>query len=315
LVVGGLSIFIFGLNLTKENLRCISNQRIQKIIYNSTNTVFKSFFVGFLATIIIQSSSGVTAIVVSFIASGILSFPQGLGIMIGANLGTCITAFLVGFNIQKWSFLIIIFGFILSTIFKKPQYQKTSQVIFGIGLLFLGLEFMEKGFKEIATSPIFSDLIILYSNSNIVALILGIVLTFIIHSSSAIIAILEQIYAAGIITLSPAIMFMLGSNIGTTMTGLIITINTNENTKKAVYANIIFNVLGMILFFILLKPYTLLLHMLEQKFFINFPEMTIAFAHLIFNFITVILGYFFFNQLVGLTELLFSKKEKSSPIG
>lgn len=102
LVVGGLSIFIFGLNLTKENLRCISNQRIQKIIYNSTNTVFKSFFVGFLATIIIQSSSGVTAIVVSFIASGILSFPQGLGIMIGANLGTCITAFLVGFNIQKW---------------------------------------------------------------------------------------------------------------------------------------------------------------------------------------------------------------------
>jgi len=313
MVIGGLSVFLFGLNLTKENLKNIANIKLQKIIFSSTNTVLKTFIVGFIATVLIQSSSGVTAIVVSFIAAGYLTFPQGLGIMIGANLGTCTTAFLIGFEIQEWAFLIIIIGSILSFAFKKPRYQKASQVIMGIGIIFLGLQFMEIGFEGVASSNDFSKIIIDYANNNIIALILGIILTFLIHSSSAIIGILEQIYATSIITISPAIMIMLGSNIGTTLTGLIISYN-DINAKKAVVANIIFNILGMVLFFIFLKPYTMLLKLIEYKFFLNFPEMTIAFAHLIFNFITVILGYFFFNQLILITEKIITNK-KSSPEG
>lgn len=313
MVIGGLSVFLFGLNLTKENLKNIANIKLQKIIFSSTNTVLKTFIVGFIATVLIQSSSGVTAIVVSFIAAGYLTFPQGLGIMIGANLGTCTTAFLIGFEIQEWAFLIIIIGSILSFAFKKPRHQKASQVIMGIGIIFLGLQFMEIGFEGVASSNDFSKIIIDYANNNIIALILGIILTFLIHSSSAIIGILEQIYATSIITISPAIMIMLGSNIGTTLTGLIISYN-DINAKKAVVANIIFNILGMALFFIFLKPYTMLLKLIEYKFFLNFPEMTIAFAHLIFNFITVILGYFFFNQLILITEKIITNK-KSSPEG
>lgn len=322
MTIGGLCVFLFGLNLTKENLKSIATEKLKQIIFNSTNTILKSFLVGFIATVIIQSSSGVTAIVVSFIAAGYLTFPQGLGIMIGANLGTCTTAFLIGFNIQEWAFIVIIVASIASFILKDQRKQKIAQTILGIGVLFLGLQFMESGFNAIARSNVFADVIIKYSNNNIIALILGITLTFIIQSSSAIIGILEQIYAAEIIKLIPAIVLMLGSNIGTTMTGLIATYKTSYQAKKAVIANIIFNVFGMLLFVIILKPFAYLLKLLEQQSFQTRPELTIAFAHLFFNLITVILGYFFFKQLIYITEkittkenITFYKNKKTIPIG
>lgn len=312
LTIGGLSVFLYGLALTRENLKLLGNTHLEKIIQNSTNTRGKAFLVGFASTVLIQSSSGVTAIVVTFIASGYLSYRQGLGIMIGANLGTCVTAFLVGINIQEWSLVIIILSTIALIVFKSNRNQLISSVFLGIGVIFLGLQFMESGFNAVVQSDSFSDFITLYSNNSFFALILGITVTFLIQSSSAIIGILEQLYAAKIIFLQPSIALILGSNIGTTLTGGFVVVNTNYETKKAVLSNIIFNLLGVILFLFFLAPFSKSIEYLETKNIINTPQLAIASAHLIFNFITVVLAYCFFESLVKITEILYRYRKIKS---
>lgn len=307
LIFGGLAIFLFGLSLTKASLKQMANKKLEHYIYHYTNTPLKSFIVGIITTILIQSSSGVTAIVVSFIAAGYLTFPQGLGIMIGANIGTCTTAFLFGINLENNALLIILIASILSFISTKNTHKKVSQVLLGIGFLFLGLQIMGFGFDEVSKSNSFIIIMENYANKNFPALIIGIILTFIIQSSSAVIGLLEQIYAADLISIEPAIILLLGSNIGTTLTGLISTIATNDDAKKAVIANIIFNILGTFLFIIILKPFANLLIYLQNKNFIRTKELMIANAHLIFNVMTVIIAYFAFNQLIRLTNALFKK--------
>jgi len=312
LTIGGLAVFLFGLSFTRDNLKLLGNKHLEKIIQNSTNTKLKSFLIGMVSTILIQSSSGVTAIVVTFIASGYLSYKQGLGIMIGANLGTCVTAFLVGINIQEWSLIIIIIASICLIFCKAEKYQLISNAILGIGVIFLGLQLMEAGFTSIVKSKSFSNFIISYSNNSIIALLLGIILTFIIQSSSAIIGILEQLYATKIIFLQPAIALMLGSNIGTTLTACFVIVNTNYETKKAVLSNILFNILGAFLFLFLLIPFANIITLLETYHIIKSPEIAIAFAHLIFNFITVILAYYFFDLLIKITNYFYPEKKKAT---
>jgi len=292
----------------------LGNTHLEKIIQTSTNTKLKSFLVGFIATILIQSSSGVTAIVVTFIASEYLSYRQGLGIMIGANLGTCITAFLVGINIQEWSLIIIILATIALIIFKSRKSNLIAGVFLGIGVIFLGLQFMESGFTSVVESNLFSEFITLYSNNSFFAFILGVSITFLIQSSSAIVGILEQLYATKIIFLQPAIALILGSNIGTTLTGGFVVVNTNYETRKAVVSNIIFNLLGAILFLLILSPYAKCIEFLEETNFISSPQIAIASAHLFFNLITVILAYWFFDQLVNITEIIYPYKANKKPL-
>lgn len=314
LIVGGLSVFMFGLNLTKENLKNIANKKLEYYIFNFTNTPLKAFTVGIIATVLIQSSSGVTAIVVSFIAAGYLTFSQGLGIMIGANVGTCTTAFLFGLNIESHALTLIFIASVLSFFFTSDNKKRLCQVLLGIGFVFLGLQLMGFGFDMVGKSPSFILTMEKYANRNFPSLIIGIILTFIIQSSSAIIGLLEQIFAANLISLKPAILLLLGSNIGTTLTGLITTIATNKEAKKAVVANIIFNVLGTLLFIIILSPYANLLEYLTTSGFIKTPEMIIAYAHLIFNVVTVILAYFCFNQLINITNFCFKSKPENKKI-
>lgn len=312
LIIGGLSIFLFGLGLTKENLKSLASKRLEFFIQNFTNTTLKAFIVGIVATVLIQSSSGVTAIVVSFIASGYLTYRQGLAIMIGANIGTCTTAFLFGINIEDASLIIISIASILCFLSKKSNQKLVWQAILGIGLIFLGLQFMGAGFDYVARSKTFSTLITTYANNFTFSFILGVVLTFVIQSSSAIIGLLEQIYAAGLLDLTPAIAILLGSNIGTTLTGFIATISTNKEAKKAVFANVIFNFLGAILFILVLPLFVYSLNYLEHINVASTPELVIAFSHLIFNVVTAVIAYFLFNYLIKLTDYLYDYKKKTS---
>ena len=314
LIFGGLTVFLFGLNLTKENLKSIANKKLEYFIFNCTNTPLKAFVVGIITTILIQSSSGVTALVVTFIAAGYLTFKQGLGIMIGANVGTCTTAFLFGINIESHALTIIFVASCLAFFITNDTKKVICQAILGIGFIFLGLQLMGFGFDLVGKSPSFMKIMKEYANKNFPALIIGILLTFIIQSSSAIIGLLEQIYAADLISLKPAILLLLGSNIGTTLTGLIATIATNKEAKKAVVANILFNILGTIIFIIFLSPFASLLGYLKHQELIKTPQLMIAYAHLIFNVVTVFLAYIFFNQLIHLTNLCFNINPRNKKI-
>ena len=311
LIIGGLSIFLFGLNLTKENLKNLASKRLEHYIAHFTNTTLKAFMTGIITTVLIQSSSGVTAIVVSFIASGYLSFPKGLAIMIGANVGTCTTAFLLGVNIENASLIIISLSSFFCFIFKSKQKKQVCEAFLGIGLVFLGLQLMGFGFDIVASSPAFANLLTKYADNFTFSFLLGIVLTFIIQSSSAIIGLLEQIYASGLLSLTSSIAILLGSNIGTTLTGFLSTISTNQDAKKAVVANIIFNVLGAILFIAIIPLFTNVLMLLYKQGIAPTKELIIAFSHLIFNVVTVILAYIFFDRLVDLTNIFFVPSKRS----
>lgn len=310
LIIGGLSLFLFGLNLTKENLKTLASKKLEKIIRFSTDTTLKAFLVGIISTILIQSSSGITAIVVAFIASGYLSFKQGLAIMIGSNIGTCATAFLLGFNIEESSLIIISTASIFIFLSKKESSLYLSQALLGIGFIFLGLQFMGVGFENIAKSKNFISFMMKYANSFPIAFFFGIIVTFLIQSSSAIIGLLEQIYAANLISLSSSIAILLGSNIGTTLTGYIATIKTNYEASKAVTANVLFNLLGSLLFIIILPIFKYIINSLISLNIANTKELTIAFSHLIFNISTGLLAYIFFEYLIKLTLLLYPKDKK-----
>ncbi len=310
-MVGGLSVFLFGLNITKENLKKLSSNHLNKLIDKCTDNNFKAFLTGLITTILIQSSSGVCAIAITLIASGHLTFKKGLGIMIGSNLGTCISSFLFGINIEEYSLIIIVIGALFFFPSKKLKTQLISQIIIGIGLLFLGLHLMGSAFEIMANQPKFSHLIIQYVNNNFISFLIGILITFIIQSSSAIIGVLEKIYASDLISLSPAILLILGSNIGTTLTSFISTINTNKDARKAVVANVLFNIIGAILFIIILPIFIKFLIFFKSQNIIRSKELMIAFAHLIFNLVSVILGYIFINQLINLTNFITNEKKKN----
>lgn len=292
-IITGLSLFLFSLDQIKHHLSNLFTSRLHKLITKSVNTTFKSFFIGFLSSAIIQSSSGTTAIAISLLSSKYIKPKECLGIIIGANLGTCITAFIFAININYISLYIISISFITYLIFSK--HKKFIILFIYIGLMLLGLDILNNGFNMLINNNVIYTLIQTIQDSNILSILFGILTTSIIQSSSGIIGIVEGMYNVHLINLNSSICIMLGANIGTTLTGYLATINTTNNTRTIINMNLIFNILGVILFIILFIPYINCIKYLENKYFFDNLKLSIASAHFIFNFITVLLAYIFFN--------------------
>lgn len=292
-IITGLSLFLFSLDRIKHHLSNLFTSRLHKLITKSVNTTFKSFFIGFLSSAIIQSSSGTTAIAISLLSSKYIKPKECLGIIIGANLGTCITAFIFAININYISLYIISISFITYLIFSK--HKKFIILFIYIGLMLLGLDILNNGFNMLINNNVIYTLIQTIQDSNILSILFGILTTSIIQSSSGIIGIVEGMYNVHLINLNSSICIMLGANIGTTLTGYLATINTTNNTRTIINMNLIFNILGVILFIILFIPYINCIKYLENKYFFDNLKLSIASAHFIFNFITVLLAYIFFN--------------------
>lgn len=295
-ILSGLTIFLFSLEQIKFNLNNLFITKLKKVITKMVNTKFKSFLIGCIASAIIQSSSGTTAIAISLLSSNFIKPKDCLGIIIGANLGTCLTTFIIAININHISLIIIIIGFIIYILISK--YKKYFILLIYIGFMLLGLDILNSGFNIIINNKFTYNIINNFQNSNILSLLFGIFATTIIQSSSGIIGIVEGMYSSSLINISSAIAIMLGANIGTTITGYIATINTNNNTKTIINRNLLFNIIGVIIFIIIFNPFIKHIKFFEQKYFYNNLKFSIAYAHFIFNLITVILGYIFFNFLV-----------------
>lgn len=296
LIFCGLSIFLFSLDQIKQNLHILFISKLQNYISKSVNTRLKSFIVGCIASAAIQSSSGVTAIAISLLSANYIKPKDCLGIIIGANLGTCLTTFIIAININNISLLIIIISFLLYIIIYK--YRKYLILFIYIGLMLLGLDILNKGFNEIINNEYIYNIIKTNQNSNLLSILFGIFSTAIIQSSSGIIGIVENMYDTNLINLTCAISIMLGANIGTTLTGYIATINTNNNTKTIVNRNLWFNILGVLLFILLFNQFINHISYIQNKYCSNNLKFSIAYAHFLFNLITVILGYIFFNLFI-----------------
>ena len=321
-ILGGLGIFLFGINLMGDSLKEMAGDKLKVIIEKTTNTPIKGILVGAAVTALIQSSSGTTALAVGLVRAGLLSFPQAIGIIMGANIGTTITAFIVGLDIGAAALWFVAVGAILVFFMSKEKLKTLGNIILGFGLLFFGLETMGDALKDLLkayeaqTTALFTWLAET-TIGWIMGLFVGTGVTAIVQSSSATISIVQKLYGQGSIPLMGAIPILLGCNIGTTVTAMFACVGGGTQAKRTSLVHAIFNIFGAILFMILLVPYTALVQLIEDKILGPIgadPSMTLAFAHIIFNFVTTFVLYFFINKLVLLATKLIKDDEEEHKI-
>ncbi|MCM1557286.1 MAG: Na/Pi cotransporter family protein [Anaeroplasma bactoclasticum] len=312
-VLGGLGLFLYGINQMGDSLKVIAGDKLKTIIEKTTNTPIKGILVGTLVTAIIQSSSGTTALTVGLVRAGLMSFPQAIGVILGANIGATITSFFIGLNIESYSLIFVGVGALMIFFIKNEKGSEIGKVIFGFGMLFFGLKTMGDALDTIlmAYEAEATQLFKFISDQPILGLFIGTALTALVQSSSAIIGILQTLYQQGFIVVFGAIPIMLGCNIGTTITACIAGIGGGVQAKRTAFVHVMFNVVGAVLFLALLWPFSKLIEMIETSMLSGLgphPKMTIAIAHLLFNFVTTFIMFFLIKVMVKFTEKLFKDK-------
>lgn len=280
--IGGLGIFLLGIKYMGEGLQKTAGDRLRDILDRFTSNPIIGIFAGIIVTVLIQSSSGTTVLTVGLVNAGFMTLRQAIGVIMGANIGTTVTAFIIGLNIGEYSLPILAIGSFLLFFFKDQRINAIGQTIFGFGALFFGLTLMSGGMAPLRDSDIFLDLTLRMSDSPVLGVLVGTIFTMIVQSSSATIGILQGIYAEGAITLKAALPVLLGDNLGTTITAVLAAIGSSVAARRAAFTHVVFNLIGVTVFLFLLGIYTNIVFFLQDLFQLN-PEMTIAFAHGTFN--------------------------------
>ncbi len=312
-ILGGLGIFLFGINLMGDSLKKIAGKKLKIILEKTTNTPLKGIFVGIIVTGLIQSSSATTVLVVGLVRAGLMTLPQAVGVIFGANIGTTVTSILIGLNIGAYALPIMFLGSAMTFFFQQKKVKEIGKTILGFGMLFFGLELMGDSLKQLVQLPSFSNMLLSVGNYPILGVLVGLGSTIIIQSSSATIGLLQQLYATGGVPVIGAIAIVLGDNIGTTITSVIASIGAPSAAKRSAAIHVLFNVIGSIIFFIFIKPYTALVVFISKNMFgVDYltDKMTVSVAHVLFNVINVFILYWFIKQMVWIvTKLIPSHNE------
>ncbi len=309
-IFGGLGIFLYGINLMGDSLKAIAGNRLKVIIEKSTNTPLKGIIIGFLITALIQSSSGTTAITVGLVRAGLMTLPQAIGIILGANIGTTMTSFLITLNIKAYALPIMGVGSFLIFFGGRKKSKQLGGVLLGFGMLFFGLSIMGGALKSLKDFDIFTEVMQSTGTIPILGVAVGAVSTAIIQSSSATTAILQELYTTEAIPLIGAMAILLGNNIGTTVTAVLASIGGSITAKRTAMAHVLFNVLGSVLFLLLLVPYSGLIGIIEARFYGPYDEGAIFWGHIIFNTVNAFVFYFLIKQLVWSVKKLVPGEER-----
>ncbi len=254
--IGGLGMFLFGMKIMSEGLQKVAGKRIRQILSLVSNNRFIGCTVGLLVTSIIQSSSAATVMLVSFVDAGLMTLVQAIGVILGANIGTTVTAQLIAFNIQSYALPAIGAGVFLKFFVGRRKWVYVGDVLVGFGLVFYGLSTMKAGFAPLKESEVFISFFTKFNTSTIVGVLLcvaiGTVLTMILQSSSATVGITMVLASQGLLTFEAGVAVILGDNIGTTITAELACIGANINAHRTARAHTLFNLIGVmnvILFF------------------------------------------------------------------
>lgn len=319
-LLGGLAIFIFGMNMMSESLQKAAGEKMKKILGILTVNPVMGVLAGTIATAVMQSSSATTVMVIGFVSAGLMTLKQGISVILGANIGTTMTAQLLAFNISDYIFVIIFVGFIVSFVFKSEKIKSIGQTIFAFGLLFEGIQIMSSVMKPLAASPVFINMIDHVSGMPVLGVLVGTLMTLVVQSSSATIAVLQNFAAqagpdgvSSIIGLAGAIPVLLGDNIGTTITALLACISQSRDAKRTALAHCTFNITGAFLFIWFVKPYAHFIQAISTKG----PEVEviarqIANAHTIFNITMTLIWLPLIWLLVKIVVKILPYKEKNS---
>lgn len=236
--LGGLGIFLFGIQIMGDGLQKSAGDSLRELLNRFTSTPLKAVLTGILVTTLIQSSSGTTVLTVGLVSAGFMTLRQAIGVIMGANVGTTITAFIIGINIGEYALPILGVGAILLFFFKKQFINNMGQIMFGFGALFYGLELMGSGMAPLEEVAAFNDLMVNLSHHPIFAVFTGTGMTLVMQSSSATVGILQKLYMQGSISLGAVLPVLFGDNIGTTITAILATIGASTAAKRTAGAHV-----------------------------------------------------------------------------
>lgn len=305
---GGLALFLFGMEFMGDGLENAAGSRLKSFFDKAITNPFKGALVGTIVTAIIQSSSATTVMVVGFVNAGLMSLYQAVGVIMGANIGTTITGQLITFKIDDYIPLFIIIGAALILFMKQEKRKEIGKIIFGFGLLFMGLSQMKDAMSPIAQTTFFQDLILTLEGNMFLGILVGAIMTAVVQSSSASTAILLSLAATGAISLQVAIPILFGNNIGTCVTALLSSLNANKVAKKAAFIHLSFNLIGTLIFLPLINILSQVVMYMGGDI-----DKQIANAHTIFNIVNAIILLPFAGVFVKLANLALKDKEGEKP--
>lgn len=322
-LLGGLAMFLYGMNSMSDALQKAAGEKMKRILGFLTKNPLMGALAGALVTAVLQSSSATTVMVIGFVSARLMSLPQAISVIFGANIGTTMTAQLMAFKISNYIYPIIFIGFIMNFVFKKEKIRNVGMVIFSFGLLFEGIEVMGGVMKPLASSAIFVDLMGKVSEIPVLGVVLGAVMTLVVQSSSATIAVLQNFASQpgpdgihSVIGLAGAIPILFGDNIGTTITALLASIGQSKNAKRTAIAHSTFNITGTILFMFLIRPLAAFVQWISPKGDeLDIISRQIANAHTTFNVACTLIWLPLIPVMVKIVKFIIRGEDKKNSDG
>lgn len=305
--VGGLGLFIYGMQIMAQGLQNAAGTKMKKLLEVLTNNKFLGVLLGAFITAIIQSSSATTVMVVGFVNAGIMNLSQAIGVIMGANIGTTATGWIVS-SVEWAKFLnpstiapvVVMVGVVILVAAKKSKYKEIASIIIGFGILFIGIQMMSDAVYPLRSSEKFKSMFLVLGSNPILGVLAGAVITAIIQSSSASVGILQTLAASGLVPFNAAIYIIMGQNIGTCVTALLSGIGATKNAKSASYMHLLFNVFGTVIFSILAIVYFKLINPAFGNELIT--QTQISGVHTVFNVANTVLLFPFSGIIIYLAK-------------
>ena len=279
---GGMGMFLYGMEMMSDGMKVTAGNSMRTILEKLTSNKYLAVLVGAFVTMVIQSSSATTVMLVSFVNSGLLAFSQALGVILGSNIGSTVTAQIVAFKVTDYALLLIAAGSLMSLFSKKDTVKNLGFVILGFGLLFYGMKVMSDTMKPLRADPAFNSILTSFENP-FLGILAGAIFTALVQSSSATTGIVITLASGGSITLEAGIPLIFGANIGTCITALLAGLNASRDAKRVAVAHVTFNLLGVLLFCFWIPTFADFVSQTSQ----NIPRQ-IANAHTFFNILASI---------------------------
>ena len=318
-LIGGLALFLYGMNTMSDALQKTAGERMKKILSFLTKNPIMGALAGALVTAVLQSSSATTVMAIGFVSAGLMTLPQAISVIFGANIGTTMTAQLLAFKLSDYIYPIIFIGFMLQFVGKTEKLKNIGMVIFSFGLLFEGIEIMGHVMKPLAGSSIFVDLMAEVSSTPVLGVLLGGVMTLVVQSSSATIAVLQNFATqpaadgvSSVIGLAGAIPILLGDNIGTTITAILASIGQTKNAQRTAIAHSIFNISGSLVCLCIIPLFAQFVQYISPSGReIDIISRQIANAHTTFNVVCTLAWLPFIPVMVKIVKAIIRGEDKN----
>lgn len=303
-LLGGLALFLYGMELASEGLQRSAAEKLKGIIQRLTTNPLMGVVVGIVVTILLQSSSATTVLLVGLTSAGLMTLKQSLGVTLGAGVGTTVTPLMMTFKIEQYALLAVAIGFIIMFVAKQQRTRFAGQIVLGVGLLFYGMKVMSDSVVPLRESEFFVNYLISLGDRPLLALLISTAFTAIIQSSAATVALAISLASQGILPIEAALPIVFGANIGTCATALLSAIGATPEAKRVAISHVVYKAIASFLFLPLLEPFGALVQMTSDEI-----GRQIAYAHVLFNIAMVVVFVPFTSPMAWLMEKIVPERK------